>query len=438
MTWEMVLLAAGAVLMLIVLSAVFATAETGITAASRARILRLAREGSKRAKLVEPLLDDRERVVASILLGSTLVNNLAASLTTFVLAAIFGAEAVIYATLGITILLLIFAEALPKMLGIARADRVALALGPIMGVLSRLLTPVITLVQIIVRATLRLVGIDLADRSDVVSGTDEIRGTIELQAQEGALEAEHRQQLGSILDLDEVVVADVMVHRKNIEVIDADLPPQEIVRKAVRSSHTRLPLYRDNADNIIGVLHQKDLLRALSRRGAEPHLLKIDQIVTQPWFVPDTTTLREQLNAFKAKKSHFALVVDEYGALQGLVTLEDILEEIVGDISDEHDLPTPPGVTLREDGSILVEGTVTIRELNRRFDWSLPDEHATTIAGLVINEARLIPVKGQSFSFFGFRFDVVERKRNQITQLLMVPPKPVAVPAAPAQNQAAA
>jgi Mg2+/Co2+ transporter CorB len=432
MTAEAVILAAVVVVALIIISAVFATAETGITAASKARIHRLAREGSKRAQLVEPLLDNREKVVGSILLGSTLVNNLAASLTTFVLAGIFGTEAVIYATVGITILLLIFAEALPKMLGIARAERVALNLGPAMGVLARFLNPVIEKVYAIVRFTLRLVRIDLSAKSDVVSGADELRGTIDLQAQEGGLDRQDKQLLGSILDLDEVLVADVMIHRKAIEAIDAGNKPADIVRAVVRSSHSRLPLYRDDPDNIVGVLHQKDLLRALSRRNAEPHNLKIDQIMRKPWFVPDTTTLREQLNAFIAQKSHFALVVDEYGTLQGLVTLEDILEEIVGDIRDEHDLPTPPGVTIHGDGSMSIEGTVTLRDLNRRFDWGLPDEEATTLAGLVINEAQIIPVKGQSFTFHGMRFDILERRRNQITLLRVMPRELTAAAAQPA------
>ncbi|MEX6726014.1 HlyC/CorC family transporter [Parapedomonas caeni] len=415
------------VLALILISAVLATAETGITAASKARIHRLAREGNKRAEKVEGLLDERERVVGSILLGSTLVNNLAASLTTFVLAGLFGNAAVIYATIGITIMLLIFAEALPKTLGIARADRVALTLGPAMGVLSRLFAPVIRLVLSIVQATLRLIGIDLRDKGDIISGSEEIRGAIDLHAEEGGIIREHKAMLGSILDLDEVLVADVMVHRKAMEMIDAALPPEQIVRAIIRSSHTRLPLYRNDQDNIVGVLHAKDVMRALSKRGAEPETLNIDEIMTKPWFVPDTTTLREQLNAFMSKRSHFAMVVDEYGALQGLVTLEDILEEIVGDITDEHDLPTPAGVTVHEDGTMTVEGSVTIRDLNRRFDWSLPDEDATTIAGLVINEARVIPVKGQSFTFFDFRFDILERRRNQITLLKLTPPGAVQV-----------
>jgi Mg2+/Co2+ transporter CorB len=414
-----------AVVVLIIISGVFSAAETGVTAASKARILRLARDGSKRARLVEKLLDDKESLIGSALLGNNLVNTLAGALTTYVLTEAFGGYGVLIATGVITILVLIFAEVLPKTYAITRPDRVAILLGPVLGVVNRILNPVIRSVQWIVRSTLRLFGIDVSDDMSYLSSHEEVRGIIDLHATEGGLAREHQQQLGSILDMDEVTVEDVMIHRKKIEMIDGSLPPQAIVRAVVRSSHTRLPLYRDDPDNIVGILHAKDVLRALSKRGAEPEYLKIDKLMSPPLFVPNTTSLREQLNTFTSRRQHFALVVDEYGALQGLVTLEDILEEIVGDITDEHDAVETAGVTIGEDGSYLVEGTVTIRDLNRRFNWTLPDEEASTIAGLVINEARVIPVKGQVFNFHGFRFDIVERRRNQITLLRMFPrPEP--------------
>ncbi len=409
------------VVVLIIISGIFSAAETGVTAASKARIRRLAREGSKRAKLVEKLIEDKESLIGSALLGNNLINTLAGALTTYVLTEALGGYGVLIATAVITILVLIFAEVLPKTYAISRPDRVAIFLGPVLGVVTRLLNPIIRTVQAIVRWTLRLVGVDVRDDLSYLSSSDEVRGVIDLHATEGGLDREHQQQLDSILDLDEVTVEDVMIHRKNIEMIDAGQPAQAIVRAIVRSSHTRLPLFRDDPDNIIGILHAKDVLRALSKRGAEPEFLKIDKIMSTPLFVPNTTTLREQLNSFTSKRVHFALVVDEYGALQGLVTLEDILEEIVGDITDEHDSPEAAGVTVQGDGSFIVEGTVTIRDLNRRFNWNLPDEEASTVAGLVINDARIIPVKGQVFNFHGFRFDILERRRNQITLLKMMP-----------------
>ncbi len=416
------LIAGSAVLLGIIgLSALFSAGETGITAASKARLHRLARDGSKRAEKVEALLDHKEKLIGSALLGNNVLNTLAAALTSYVLGGLFGGQGVIIATAVVAILVLVLAEVLPKTYALTQPDRTALALGPLLAFVAKLFNPVINAVQRFVRWVLRLYGVPVGEDVNYLSSQEEVRGMIEYHAEEGGLDQEHRHQLGSILDLDEVTVMDVMVHRRSIEMLDIDEPPEAIVRAIVRSNHTRLPIYKDNQENIIGVLHAKDVMRALSRRDVEPEDLVIAEVMIQPWFVPDSTTLREQLNAFIAKRAHFALVVDEYGALQGLITLEDILEEIVGDISDEHDSQIPSGVTIHEDGSFTIEGTVTIRDLNRRFDWRLPDDVATTVAGLVIHDARIIPVKGQSFVFHAFKFDVLERRRNQITLLRVTP-----------------
>jgi Mg2+/Co2+ transporter CorB len=226
--------------------------------------------------------------------------------------------------------------------------------------------------------------------------------------------------LHSILDLDDVPVSDIMVHRRNMTMLDADLPVEEIVTEALNSPHTRIPIFRGEPDNIVGVLHAKDLLRALHGNQWKLAGLDIVGLASKPWFIPDSTNLLSQLEAFRARHEHFAIVVDEYGALMGIVTLEDILEEIVGDISDEHDVKVS-GVAPQADGSFVVDGTVTIRDLNRELDWQLPDEHASTIAGLVLYESRRIPMVGQVFVFFGFRFEILERHRNQITKLKITP-----------------
>ncbi len=427
---EATLIWSGLILLFVLMgiSAVFSAAETAVTSASKARLHRLARDGNTRAANVEKLLDDKETLIGSALLGNNLINTLAAGLASYVLGGLFGAKGVLYATGFVTAMLLIFAEVLPKTYAIIKPDRVALALVPFVGLVARLLGPVVGTVQRIVRMLLRLLGVNVDDRVSYLSSHEEVRGLIDLHAEEGSLDREHKAQLGSILDLDEVTLDEVMVHRKTVEMLDISEPPEVLVRAAVRSSFTRLPVYKDDPDNIIGVLHSKDLMRALAKRSAEPNTLNIEKIMSTPWFVPETTTLREQLNAFIARRSHFALVVDEYGTLQGLVTLEDILEEIVGDISDEHDMPAPQGVTVNADGHYTVEGKVPIRDLNRRFDWQLPDDTATTIAGLVIHEAQIIPVKGQSFVFFNFEFEVLERRRNQITMIKLRPLKHRALP----------
>lgn len=420
------ILTLAAIVVLLVLSAFFSGSETALTAASRARIHRLAGEGRKRAKQVAKLIEDRERLIGGILLGNNLVNILASALATSVLIAWFGDEGVFYATILMTALVLVFAEVMPKTYAITNPDKTAMAVGPLIGLFVRILAPVVALVQTIVRGIFRLFGIDIAAGEQVLSAHEEIRGAINLQAAEGGLRKAHRDMLDSILDLDEVLVEEVMVHRKGMMIIDADQGAEEIVSQVVKSPFTRLPLWQGNKENIIGVLHAKDVLRAVRQEAdagadiGDASGLDISAIMMKPWFVPETTTLREQLNAFLDRRNHFALVVDEYGALMGLVTLEDILEEIVGDITDEFDFKTA-GFARQEDGSILVSGATTIRDLNRHFEWELPDEEVTTIAGLVINEAETIPVVGDVFSFFGFKFEITARQKNQITRIVMRP-----------------
>ncbi|GAB4136100.1 MAG: HlyC/CorC family transporter [Sphingomonadales bacterium] len=406
---------------LLLLSAFFSGSETALTAASRARIRRMAADGDARAPVVERLIDNRERLIGGILLGNNLVNILASALATGLFLRLVGEAGVYYATLVMTALVLIFAEVLPKTYAITRPDRMALAVAKPIRLVTGLFSPVVILVQRIVRITLRGFGVNVSESDSFLTSHEEIRGHIELHASEGGIVKEHRDMLGGILDLDDVFVEDIMVHRKNVEMIDLDEPAADIIAQIIATPHTRLPIYREDSENILGVIHAKDVLRAMLQPGAKAETLDLVQIANEPWFVPETTSLREQMNAFLARKQHFALVVDEYGALMGLITLEDILEEIVGEIADEYDIFQTEGIEVHDDGSVTVEGTVSIRDLNRRMDWTLPDEDASTIAGLVLNEARIIPVKGQSFSFFGHRFEILKRQRHQLTLIRITP-----------------
>lgn len=408
-----------AIVLLLLFSGFFSGSETALTAASRARMHHLAEEGDKRARIVLRLTEDRERLIGAILLGNNLVNILASALATSLFLALFGDAGVVYATLVMTAVVLIFAEVAPKTLAITNTDRVALAVSQPLRVLTFLFGPVTAAVQFIVRHTFRIFGLNVDDQQQVLSAHEELRGAINLHHHEGGVVKVDRDMLGGILDLRDLEVSDIMVHRKNIAMIDAAQTNSEIVGQVLASPHTRIPLWRDEQENIIGVLHAKDLLRALASAGWNPDAVDVLAVATKPWFVPDTTTLQGQLNAFLRRKTHFALVVDEYGALMGLITLEDILEEIVGEISDEHDIDVA-GVRAQPDGSVIVNGSVPIRDLNRAFDWSLPDDEATTIAGLVIHEARTIPEVGQAFTFHGFRFEITRRQRNQITQMRII------------------
>lgn len=401
------------VFILLAISALFSGSETALTAASKSRIHALSKAGNKQARTVSNLINDLEGLIGAILLGNNMVNILATSLATSVLIILFGDTGVVYATLVMTALIVVFAEVLPKTYAISNPDRVALIAGPLLRVLVMILAPITGAIQFIVRTTLKLFNIS-TENELVLSAHEELRGAIDLHHHEGGVVKRDRDMLGGILDLQELEVSEIMVHRKNMGMIDASQANETIVQQVLASPHTRIPLWKDDPDNIVGVVHAKDLLRALAAAEGRFGAIDVMSIANKPWFVPETTAVRAQLNAFLRKKSHFALVVDEYGALMGLVTLEDILEEIVGDIADEHDLDVP-SMRSHADGSISVDGAVTIRDLNRSLDWNLPDSEATTIAGLVIHEAQTIPDIGQKFTFHGVRFEILRRQRNQIT-----------------------
>ncbi|HEX5379225.1 MAG TPA: HlyC/CorC family transporter [Phenylobacterium sp.] len=402
---------------LLAISALFSAAETSLTGASRARMHQLERDGDRPAGRVNRLLSDQETMIGAVLLGNNLINILASALTTTVMdKALPGGWGVLVATGVMTALVLVFAEVLPKTLAILRSDDVARFLsGPTLLVV-KVFGPIIYAIQWIVRRTLSVFGVKMGMEMDVLAAHEEIRGAVEYHHSEGLVEERDRRMLGGVLDLSDMDVAQVMVHRMSISLIDAALPPRDLVAQVLDCDHTRIPLYRDDPENIVGVLHAKDLLHAISEAGGDFGALDIPKICREPWFIPETTNLKDQLNAFLKRQNHFALVVDEYGALQGLVTLEDILEEIVGEIEDEHDSAIQ-GVRRQPDGSVSVDGSVPIRDLNRALDWDLPDDQAVTVAGLVIHEAQTIPKIGQTFIFHGHRFQVVKRVRNQITTL---------------------
>ncbi|USQ95035.1 HlyC/CorC family transporter [Caulobacter sp. RL271] len=410
------------VVALLTVSALFSAAETSMTGASRARMHQLEREGDTPARRVNKLLSDQETMIGAVLLGNNLINILASALATQVLTTLIpGPWGVAVATAAMTVLVLVFAEVLPKTVAIVRSDDVARALsGPTLLVV-RVFGPIIYAIQWIVRRTLRLFGVKLDMAVDVLAAHEEIRGAVDYHHSEGLVESGDRRMLGGVLDLSDMDVSEIMVHRKSMVLLDAGLPARELVREVLEAQHTRVPLYRDEPDNIVGVLHARDLLKALAESPTGVEGLDIAAILREPWFIPDTTNLKDQLNAFLKRKSHFALVVDEYGALQGLVTLEDILEEIVGEIDDEHDTSLD-GVRRQADGSVNVDGHVTVRDLNRAMDWRLPEGEAVTIAGLVIHEAQMIPEPGQTFIFHRHRFQVFRRQRNQITALRISAP----------------
>ncbi|MDB5734349.1 MAG: hypothetical protein JWP16_2154 [Alphaproteobacteria bacterium] len=420
----------GAIVILLAISAFFSASETALTAVSRGRMHQLEKDGSKAAANVNKLVANRERMIGAVLLGNTFINILTSSLATSVLENRYGPKAVAITTGVMTVVILIFVETMPKTLAVARTDRVSLFVAGPLRLVVALLAPVIVAVQWLVWRVLWLVGVkgELEESADAAH--EEIRGSIELHHQEGSVEREHRDMLGGILDLRDLEVSDVMRHRTAMESFDADLPTGKLVDAVIEAQHSRLPLWRGEQDNIIGILSARDLARALVEHRGDLDQIDVPGLAVAPWYVPETTTLEEQLAAFRETRTRFALVVDEYGALQGLVTLEDILEEVFGDLSDQHPHETRREVRRRPDGSYLIDGKVPVRDLNRELDWSLPEDDATTLAGLVIHQSGTIPDAGQRFAFFGYTFEIMRRQRNQITALRVVPPPSAGQPSA--------
>lgn len=412
-------LSIGAIVVLLILSGFFSGSETAFTAASRVRLSAREKEGDKRAALVNRIREKKDRMIGALLLGNNMVNILASALATSVLIKIFGEAGVVFATLIMTILVLIFAEVLPKTYAFHHAETMAMRLAPLINLVIKIFAPVTETVTWIVRQFLKLFGVDIS-KVGAGSHLELLRGAIEMHEGTEQEVQEQRAMLRSILDLADVDIEEIMVHRKNVVMIDVDESVDKIVEQVLSSPYTRVPLWKDNPDNIVGVIHAKQLLRELMDVGGDVSNLNIPRVSMNPWFIPESTHLYDQLQAFRERKEHFALVVDEYGSFMGIVTLEDILEEIVGEIDDEHD-ESIQGVRKLSNGSYIVDGSVTIRDLNRELEWGLPTEEYATIAGLILFESKMVPEVGQIFRFFDFQMEIVRKQRNQITMIKVTP-----------------
>lgn len=407
------------IFLFLLISAFFSAAETALTAVSRARIYQLVMDGNKRAQIVSRLRKEKEAMIGTVLLGNNAVNIAASAIATTLSIRLFGNEnGLVLVTLVMTLLVVIFSEVLPKTYAIQNAERVSLAFAPALSLLVKIFQPITYSIQFLIRIILRIFGVDITKSNTLISATDVIRGTIELHHREGKMIKQDRDMLGSILDLNDIEVENIMVHRTEVETLDADLSAEELVKMAVSTMHSRIPLWRGEPDNIIGLLHVKNLIKIMREQKGALTTESILAICTKPWFIPETTSLRDQLLAFRNKRQHFAFVVDEYGAWQGVVTLEDIIEEIVGDIDDEHD-EIENDIQKVDDNTYLISGSVTLRDLNRHLSWNLPDDNASTIAGLLIYEAQEIPEVGESHELYGFDCIVVEKSAMQITRVKM-------------------
>ena len=410
------------ILMLLIGMGFLSASETAITAASKAKLHHMAKAGNRKAALVRRLQQTPGLTLSALLMCATVFITFATSAMTELIDLLFEqGTGVFYAPIIASCLIAVYAETMPKIIAVNQPERVAVFLATMIGWICRIFHPLTVAINFIARITLSIFKFPIRVTSTNHATVDELRGAIDLHHGPGHDVPHERAMLKSILDLGSVQVSEIMVHRKNVTLIDVDEPPSAIVEQVLACPFTRVPLYKGDPDNIIGVINARALLRAVQAQGWQVDKLDIASIAMQPWFVPESKDLLEQLQDFRRRREHFSLVVDEYGSIMGIVTLEDVLEEIVGDISDEHDI-TVRGVRAQEDGSFIVDGNVTIRDLNRQFEWELPDEEAATIAGLVLYEARLIPEVGQTFMLAGFRFEILRRHRNQVSLLRITPP----------------
>ena len=405
------------ILILLILSAFFSGSETALTASTRSRLTGLNIKGEKNAQTAINLLNDKESLIGAILLGNNLVNILASSLATSLLIKMFGDSGIAYAVLIMTVLIVIFAEILPKSYAISNSEKMALTISPIIRPFVFFLSPITWVMEKIVHAILSIFGMNYIKNSRSISVQDEIRGTVDLHHKEGRLYKFDKDMVKGILDLSVIGIEDVMVHRSNMFTVNIDDNANTIIDTVINSSYTRIPVWQNDAENIIGIIHAKNLLKLLSAKKSAGIVNEdIRKTLLEPWFVPETTTLKEQLQMHLTKRAKLAIIVDEYGALMGMISLEDIIEEIVGDISDEHDVIVK-GVNVNYDGSFNINGNVEIRDLNREYSWELPDNEANTLSGLIIHESRSFPKAGQKFNYYGFQFEILEAKDNQISLL---------------------
>lgn len=409
----------GGVLLLVILSGFLSGSETSLTAMSISRVHKLLGvHGGSKAFIVDKLYKIREKVVSTMVVGNTIVNITASALATALCITLFGEEeGILIATASVTITILVFGEILPKTYALQNPEKVVVAVSRVTSWVVVMLHPVVLFVEMIVKAIMYVLRIN--ENREVISAAEVMRDLISLHDSEGTMLREDLDMLSSILDLAETEIDQIMTHRKNLVAIDIDTDKNELIDRLLDAKHTRIPLWSGNQDNVVGVIHTKDLVKALREVNNDVSKIEIRNVMMEPRFVPDTTSLSSQLHDFRKSRCHCAIVIDEYGALKGLVTLEDILEEIVGDISDEHDSLDDDMIRSLTGGLYIVNGNAPVRDVNRRMRWNLPDEEASTVAGVIINVAERIPEEGEVFVLNNLELRVAKKNDYSIESVVI-------------------
>ncbi|MEX1667640.1 HlyC/CorC family transporter [Zhongshania guokunii] len=394
---------------LIILSGFFSGSETGMMSLNRYRLRHRAKSGHRGAKRASKLLEEPDSLISTILIGNNLVNNLAASIATILAIRMYGDNAVVPASILLTLVFLIFAEIIPKTIAAYKSEAVAYTVSHVLLPLKALLFPVIWLVSHVTHFVLRLTRIEKNDGSEHI-GLDELRTIV---GEAGHLIPKHHKgMLMNILDLEQITVDDIMIPRNEVFGIDIDANTDAIIRKLRDAEFTRIPVYQNDIDNIVGILHQRDIISSVDEQGRVQRDALL-QAVRDPYFIPEGTPLNTQLFNFQKQKRRLGIVVDEYGVMQGIVTLEDLLEEIVGEFTSNLSTDTED-IIHQADGSYLVDGTTTIRDINKSMKWELPTDGPKTLNGLLLEKLESFPEASVGVSIGRYRFEIIEMKGNLI------------------------
>lgn len=406
----------GFIFLLLICSAFFSGSETALMSSSKPKLHKMEKEGDTKAARVNKVTSDPEKLLSTILLGNNLVNIAASALTTGLFIRLFGESGIAVATIVMTLLVLIFSEIIPKTIASRNPETHSMWIAFPMTLLIFVLKPFTYLIQGTANMLLRFLGVKPSDSSNF--DEDDVRGAIGMGLEEGVLEKGEHRMLDSVMKLDEMTVQDVMVHRRDIEMLDASLDVEEVFRiLATKPMHSRIPLWKGDKDNIIGLLLMKDFFKAYYNYKIRGKAYNIESVMKTNYFIPENVLLSDQLIEFQSYRTHLAIVVDEYGDIQGVVTLEDILEEIVGEIVDEHDVVKFTH-NYEKDGSITVAGHFPVRDANREFGWNLPEnEDAVTLSGLIIDQLERMPELNEIFEFKGIEFKIIAEKNQSITKL---------------------
>jgi Mg2+/Co2+ transporter CorB len=412
----------GILLLLLVFSAFFSGSETSMMAINRYRLNSLVRRGNRSAKLVNRLLGKVDKLLGSILLGNTLLNVAAAAVTNIIILRLFGQNdlAILLGTLALTFVLLVFSEIMPKIIAASYPERIALPASYLLTPLITLFHPVVSVASGLVKGVLWLLRIKIeTDQSKQKMTMEELRGLV-LDA-EHFLPRKHQKMLLNLVDLERITVNDVMIPRNQIEALDINADANELRQQIITCHHTLMPVYADTPSNIIGILHIKRVPALLQETTLD--LTQLREILNEPYFIPSDTPLLKQLQQFQERHSRLGLVVDEYGELLGLMTLENILEEIVGEFTTQS--PSKTGKFLRqEDGSVLLEGSSSLRELNRKLGLHLPLDGAKTLNGLILDHLEDIPETGTSLKIAGYPIEIIQTQDRIVKVARIFPAQP--------------